>query len=78
MLLVNKNIKTLIFSLGHIEDGARDAISGNMDSQARGDFLIRNFNGMQTVYYFDVRVFSATCDSNKNYSMAENFSKWKS
>ena len=61
--------------LGKIEDGARDTISGNLDSQARGDFLIRNYNGMQTVSYFDVRVISPSCDSNKNSSVAENFSK---
>ena len=30
---------------------------------------------MQRECYFDVRVFSSTCDSNKNYSMADNFSK---
>ena len=30
---------------------------------------------MQTVSYFDVRVFSPTCDSNKNSSVADNFSK---
>ena len=35
-------------NLGHIEDGARDIISGNLDNQARGDFIIRNFNGFQT------------------------------
>ena len=61
--------------LGKIEDRARDTISGNIDSQAHGDFLIRNFNGMQTVSYFDVRIFSSTCDSNKSSSVADNFSK---
>ena len=65
-------------SLGHIENGARDAISGNINSQAREVFFIKNFNGMQTVCYFDVRVFTPTCDSNKNYSMADYFSKMKS
>ena len=62
-------------NLGHIEDGARDVLTGNLESQARGDFIIRNYNGLQSECYFDVRVFSPTCESNKNMSMADNFSK---
>ena len=62
-------------NLGHIEDGARDILRGNLDSLARGYFIIRNFNGLQSECYFDVRVFSPTCESNKNMSMADNFSK---
>ena len=62
-------------NLGHIEDGARDILSGNLNSQARGDSIIRNFNRLQSECYFDVRVFSPTCESSKNLSMADNFSK---
>ena len=40
--------------LGKIEEGARDTLIGNLNDQARGDIIIRNFNGMQTTTYFDV------------------------
>lgn len=30
---------------------------------------------MQTKCYFEVRVFSPSCDSNKNFSMADDFAK---
>ena len=62
-------------NLGHIEEEARDVLRGNLDSKARGDFMIRNYNGLQSEFYFDVRVFSPTCESNKNMSMADNFAK---
>ena len=32
---------------GKVEYGARDTLSGTLDSLACGDFTIRNFNGMQ-------------------------------
>ena len=35
-------------NLGHIEDGARDILSGNLDSQTRGDFIIRHYNGLRS------------------------------
>ena len=62
-------------NLGHIEDGARDILSGNLDKQPRGEFIIKNLNGLQSECHFDVRVFSPTCDLNKNLSKADNFSK---
>ena len=61
--------------LGKIEEGARDTLIGNLNDQARGDIIIRNFNGMQTTTYFDVGVLSPTCDSNKRSSVSENIAK---
>ena len=63
--------------LGKIDGGAKDLLTGNLENQARGELVIRDFQLIHSYTVMEIRVLSPTCDSNKNMSIQKCISNAK-
>ena len=47
---------------GSCVSGAKDIINGNLATNARAEFVVKGFNGLHSITYFDVSIVSPVCE----------------